>query len=136
MYTMIWHLKFLNQKTILRPSIVGGMPLKRTHVVPSLNIECTPRVCISSLKIWCFEMRFSQSELFNNISFSGLYSIRCLFNFNIIDASTNPPPSNDLFGVMISFRVPKSHSSPLDPGLDASKAAAASAKQGILGFSI
>ena len=43
MYIMIWHLKFLNLKTILRPSIVGGMPLKRTHVVPSLNIECTPR---------------------------------------------------------------------------------------------
>ena len=44
MYIMIWHLKFLNLKNILRPSIVGGMPLKRTHVVPSLNIECTPRV--------------------------------------------------------------------------------------------
>ena len=43
MYIMIWHLKFLNLKTILRPSIVGGMPLKRTHVVPSLNIGCTPR---------------------------------------------------------------------------------------------
>ena len=43
MYIMIWHLKFINLKTILRPSIVGGMPLKRTHVVPSLNIECTPR---------------------------------------------------------------------------------------------
>jgi hypothetical protein len=43
MYIMIWHLKFLNLKTILRPSMVGGMPLKRTHVVPSLNIGCTPR---------------------------------------------------------------------------------------------
>ena len=43
MYIMIWHLKILNLKTILRPSIVGGMPLKHTHVVPSLNIECTPR---------------------------------------------------------------------------------------------
>ena len=36
-------LKILNLKTILRPSIVGGMPLKHTHVVPSLNIGCTPR---------------------------------------------------------------------------------------------
>ena len=43
MYIIIWHLKYLNLKTILRPSIVGGMPLKRTHMVPSLNIECTPR---------------------------------------------------------------------------------------------
>jgi hypothetical protein len=42
-YVMIWHLKSLNLKTILRPSIVGGMPLKRTHVVPSLNFKCTPR---------------------------------------------------------------------------------------------
>ena len=42
MYIMIWHLKILNLKTILTPSIVGGMPLKRIHVVPSLNIECTP----------------------------------------------------------------------------------------------
>ena len=42
-YVMIWHLKGLNFKTILRPSIVGGMPLKRTHVVPSLNFKCTPR---------------------------------------------------------------------------------------------
>ena len=44
MYIMIWHLKFINLKTILRPSIVGGMPLKCTHVVPSLNIECTPGI--------------------------------------------------------------------------------------------
>ena len=44
MYIMIWHLKIINLKTILRPSVVGGMPLKRTHVVPSLNIGCTPRV--------------------------------------------------------------------------------------------
>ena len=43
MYIMIWHLKIINLKTILRPSMVGGMPLKRTHVVPSLNIGCTPR---------------------------------------------------------------------------------------------
>ena len=42
-YVMIWHLKSLNLKTILRPSIVGGMPLKCTHVVPSLNFKCTPR---------------------------------------------------------------------------------------------
>ena len=42
MYIMIWHLKFLNLKTILRPSMVGGMPLKHTHVVPSLSIGCTP----------------------------------------------------------------------------------------------
>ena len=42
MYIMIWHLKNLHLKTILRPSMVGGMPLKRTHVVPSLNIGCTP----------------------------------------------------------------------------------------------
>ena len=42
-YVMIWHLKFLNLKTILRPSIVGDMPLKRTHVVFSLNSKCTPR---------------------------------------------------------------------------------------------
>ena len=41
---MIWHFKSLNLKTILRPSIVGGMPLKCTHVVPSLNFKCTPRV--------------------------------------------------------------------------------------------
>ena len=27
-YVTIWHLKSLNLKTILRPSIVGGMPLK------------------------------------------------------------------------------------------------------------
>ena len=47
MYIMIWHLKILNLKTILRPSMVGGMPLKRTHVVPSLNIGCTPRDVIS-----------------------------------------------------------------------------------------
>ena len=44
-YIMIWHLNFINLKTILRSSIVGGMPLKHTHVVPSLNIECTPRGC-------------------------------------------------------------------------------------------
>ena len=49
---MIWHLKSLNLKTILRPSIVGGMPLKHTHVVPSLNFKCTPRVDIYIL----FEM--------------------------------------------------------------------------------
>ena len=42
---------------------------------------------------------------------------------DIIDAFANPPPSDDLFGVMISFRLPKSHSSPPDPGLEASKAA-------------
>jgi hypothetical protein len=42
-YVMIWNSKSLNLKTILRPSIVGGMPLKRTHVVPSLNFKCTPR---------------------------------------------------------------------------------------------
>ena len=42
-YVIIWHLKSLNLKIILRPSIVGGMPLKRTHVVPSLNLKCTPR---------------------------------------------------------------------------------------------
>ena len=31
-YVMIWHLKSLNLKTIPRPSIVGGMPLKvKTH---------------------------------------------------------------------------------------------------------
>ena len=54
----------------------------------------------------------------------------------IIDASANPPPSDDLFGMMISFKLPKSHSSPRDPSLDASKTASASAKQGILGFSI
>ena len=41
-YVMIWHLKSLNLKTILRPSIVRGMPLKRTHMVPSLNFKCTP----------------------------------------------------------------------------------------------
>ena len=52
------------------------------------------------------------------------------------NTSANPPQSDDLFGVMISFRLPKSHSSPHDLGLDASKAAAASAKQGILSFSI
>jgi hypothetical protein len=72
----------------------------------------------------------------SKINFFKSYGIRCLFNFNIIDASANPPPSDDRFGVMISFRLPKSHSSPPDHGLDASKAAAASAKQGILGFSI
>ena len=59
-----------------------------------------------------------------------------LVTFNIINASTNPPPSDDLFGVMISFKLPKSQYSPHDPGLDGSKAATASAKQGILGFSI
>ena len=42
-YVMIWHLKSLNLKTILKPNIVGGMPLKRTRVVPSLNYKCTPR---------------------------------------------------------------------------------------------
>jgi hypothetical protein len=36
-------LKNINLKTTLRPSIVGDMPLKRTHVVPSLNFKCTPR---------------------------------------------------------------------------------------------
>ena len=39
---MIWHLKVLNLKNILRPSIVGGMPLKHTHVVPSLNLSALP----------------------------------------------------------------------------------------------
>ena len=81
-------------------------------------------------------MWFFQSELSNKISFSRSHGIRCLFNFNIINASANPHPSDDLFGVMISFRLPKSHSSPPNSGLDASKVAAASAKQGILGFSI
>jgi hypothetical protein len=42
-YVMIWKLKNINLKNILRPSIVGGMPLKRTHVVLSLNFKCTPR---------------------------------------------------------------------------------------------
>ena len=41
-YVMIWHLESLNLKTILRPSIVCSMPLKNTHVVPSLNFKCTP----------------------------------------------------------------------------------------------
>ena len=81
-------------------------------------------------------MWFSQSKLSSNINYSGSYGIRCLFNFNIIDTFANPPLNDDLFGVMISFKLPKSHSSPLDPSLDASKATAASAKQGILGFSI
>jgi hypothetical protein len=45
-------------------------------------------------------------------------------------------PNDDLFGVMISLELPKSHFSPLDPGLDASKAVVASAKHGILDFSI
>ena len=31
-YIMIWHLKSLNFKTILRSIYGGGMPLKRTHV--------------------------------------------------------------------------------------------------------
>ena len=31
-YVMIWHLESLNLKTILRPSILEGMPLKRSHV--------------------------------------------------------------------------------------------------------
>jgi hypothetical protein len=87
-------------------------------------------------KIGRFGIWFSQLELFSNIGFSGSYGIRCLFNFSIIDASTNPPPSDDLFGVMTSFKLPKSHSSPLDLGLDASKVAVASTKQGILDFSI
>ena len=42
-YVLIWHVKNLNLKTILRPNIVRGMPLKCTHVVPSLNFKCTPR---------------------------------------------------------------------------------------------
>ena len=40
---MIWYLNSLNLKTILRPRIVGGMPLKRTHVVPSLKFKCSPQ---------------------------------------------------------------------------------------------
>ena len=55
MYIMIWHLKILNLKTILRPSIVGGMPSKRTHVVPSLNIGCTPRACVAKAVGWTLE---------------------------------------------------------------------------------
>ena len=31
-YVMIWHLKSINLKIVLRPSIVGVLPLKRTHV--------------------------------------------------------------------------------------------------------
>ena len=31
-YVVIWHLENLNLKTILRPSILGGMPLKRSPV--------------------------------------------------------------------------------------------------------
>ena len=42
-YVMIWHLRSLNLETFLRPSIVGGMQLKRTHMVPRLNFKCTPR---------------------------------------------------------------------------------------------
>jgi hypothetical protein len=41
-YVMIWHLKFLNLKTSLRPSIVGGMPLKRTHVFLVLTLSALP----------------------------------------------------------------------------------------------
>ena len=63
-------------------------------------------ICISSSKAGCFGMWFSQSELSSNIKFSGSYGSRCLFNFNIIDTSTNPPPNNDLFGVMMSFKIP------------------------------
>ena len=48
-YVVIWHLKHLNLKTILRPSIVGGMPLKCTHVVPSLNFKCTPQGMFKTL---------------------------------------------------------------------------------------
>ena len=51
-YVLIWHVKNLNLKTILRPNIVRGMPLKCTHVVPSLNFKCTPRelVCVDRPK--------------------------------------------------------------------------------------
>ena len=42
---MIWHLKTINLKTILKPSIVGGMPLKHTHAVPSLTLSALPGTC-------------------------------------------------------------------------------------------
>ena len=42
-YVMNWRSKILNFKTILKPSIVGVMPLKHTHVVPNLNFKCTPQ---------------------------------------------------------------------------------------------
>jgi hypothetical protein len=44
-----------------------------------------------SLRMWFF-----QSKLTNMNNFSGSYGIRCLFNFNIIDASANPPPNDQL----------------------------------------
>ena len=40
---MIWHLESLNLKPLLRPSIVGGMPSKHTHVYSNLNFKCTLR---------------------------------------------------------------------------------------------
>ena len=51
-YVVIWHLKNINLKTILRPIIVGGMPLKCTHVVPSLNFKCTPQGMFKTLPSW------------------------------------------------------------------------------------
>ena len=43
-YIMIWHLKSLKLKNILRPSIVGGKPLKRTHVYSILTLSALPGV--------------------------------------------------------------------------------------------
>ena len=41
-YVMIWHLKILNLKIILRPIYEGGMPLKRTHVYIVLTLSALP----------------------------------------------------------------------------------------------
>ena len=47
MYIMIWHLKFLNLKTILRPSIVGGMPLNALTWFLVLTLGAPPGLALS-----------------------------------------------------------------------------------------
>ena len=55
-YVIIWHLKNLIIKTILRPSIVGGMPSNALTCIPNLNTKCTRQGMIilknTSLS-WC-----------------------------------------------------------------------------------
>ena len=98
----------------------------------STNEPLSSSIYSSSSKIGCFGLWFFQIQLSNKINFSRSYGIECLFNISIIDASANPLPSGDLFGMMKSLRLPKSHSRPPDPSLDASIATNASAKEDIL----
>jgi hypothetical protein len=79
---MIWHFKIINLKTILRPSIVGGMPLKRTHVVFSLNFKCTPRGIMTHKggSLWLIVIG---TAILVKSGFNSMYHLTCPSNLAI-----------------------------------------------------